>query len=92
MKTIQSMTLLGTCSSFSERECEEMFKRTRECSGKLLRRRIKKFLPYLYNYLNLDLKNPFEEQSVCRKGLYIYVHSATEYFIQVEYASKKRKN
>lgn len=55
----------------------------------MLRKRIQKFLPELYIGLGLTFRNPFEEHCVGKKGLYVYVHSATDYFIQVEYASEK---
>lgn len=78
------MKLITTSVDISTKEWERLMKYTRPCSGRVLRNKIKRELPYLYNSLSLDFYNPYEEQ--CRHssktGIYVYVHSGNEYFLK----------
>lgn len=64
---------------------KELMKYTRPCSGRLLRKKIQKELPELYNSLCLDLYNPYEQQArrSNKTNIAVYVHSAIEYFIKL---------
>lgn len=79
------MKLIADCSQVNKKEWNELMKYTRPCSGRVLRNKIKKHLPELYNALCLNYPNPYENQArkSIRTGIAVYVHSATEYFIQI---------
>ncbi len=78
------MELIADCSQINIEEWHELMKYTRKCSGRYLRAQIKRYLPELYEALQLQFYNPYECQ--CRRssrtGVAVYVHSATEYFIR----------
>lgn len=78
------MWLETFCSSISKDEWNEYMKGTHSCSGRLLRKKIKEHIPQLYHDLCLDYYNPWEDQARKKDGLYVYVHSAIEYFIRYE--------
>ena len=44
-------------------------------------RRIKKYMPDLYESLGLDFYNPYEEKTRVTRTHYVLVHSSIEYFI-----------
>ncbi|MCP4016524.1 MAG: hypothetical protein GY735_10440 [Delftia sp.] len=79
------LSIENTCSSCSIDDFNEYMKGAKKANGSKIRRLIKKHLPGLYNQLCLDFKNPYESQSQKTKTHFIYVHSAIEYFIKIEY-------
>lgn len=77
------MEYICNCSQVSIDAWNGLMKGTRPCSGRLLRNKIKKYLPMLYNELCLDFYNPYEEQCRKSKDISVYVHSGIEYFIRL---------
>lgn len=70
------------CSQVTQAEWHVLMKGARKCSYRLLVKRIKEELPFLYNGLCLNLSNPWCDQCKQTKTHYILVHSAIEYFIR----------
>jgi len=79
----KGMYLYGTCSGVSGDEYENLFKGTKQVSGKHIRKLIKKHIPDLYYAIGLEFPNPYEHQSRVKDGLFIYIHSAIDYFIKI---------
>lgn len=75
------MYLYSTCASVKDEEYNNFFKGTKTVSGAKIRKLIEKHIPELYNALGLNFRNPFERQSRVKDNLFIYVHSAVDYFI-----------
>lgn len=85
MKTpmqVNSMELVSSCVSINISQWEEYMEGTTKANGKTIRNLIKKHLPELYDDLCLQFNNPYESNSVKKKGLLVYVHSGIEYFIE----------
>lgn len=80
---IESLTLETTCAGISIDKYDELYTGAKKANGKKIRMLIKKHLPELYNDLCLNLYNPFEKQSVRTKTHFIYLHSATDYFLKI---------
>lgn len=76
------MSLDNTCENISMNTFNKYMEGTTKANGSLIRKHIKEHLPELYNALCLDFYNPYEENSRKKKGLFVYVHSAIEYFIR----------
>ena len=90
MKTptvIESLRLVSTCIGLSLEEHDAYMEDTTKAEGSVIRQHIKEHLPDLYEHLLLKYSNPYEEQSVKKDGLFVYVHLSIEYFL--EYKLKK---
>lgn len=83
-KKINQMELISTCEGININEWNNLMHGATKANGVQIRRLIKKHLPDLYEALCLNFKNPFEHQSKKKENLFIYVHSAIEYFIRFE--------
>lgn len=81
-KRVHSLQYLYNCSNISINEWNDLMKGSTKANGSLIRNLIKKHLPDLYDSLCLDFNNPYEDQSRKKQGMFIYVHSAIEYFIK----------
>ena len=75
------MYLETTCQDVSLEQWNALMKGARKCSYKRLVARIKKEMPFLYDYLLLNLYNPWKNDCKQTKTHYILVRSAIEYFI-----------
>ena len=75
------MELQCTCVDITEKEWDQLMKCRRPMSYQWLKRKIKKHLSQLYNELNLDFYNPYENETYRTNTHYILTHSAIEYFI-----------
>jgi len=75
--------LVATCEGITISEWENFMQGAVKANGLKIRRLIKKHLPDLYFNLCLDFRNPYEHQAKRKDGLFIYVHSAIEYFIKI---------
>ena len=76
------MYLECTCIGIGIERWNRLMKGSKPLNYKWLKRRIKKYLPELYNALCMDFYNPYEEQTRVTKTHYILVHSSIEYFIK----------
>lgn len=81
-KQVNSMELVSSCVSINISQWEEYMEGTTKANGKTIRNLIKNHLPDLYNELGLNFYNPYENQSMKKPGLLVYVHSGIEYFIE----------
>jgi len=79
---INSLLLECNCSQITEQQHNKLYENSKKANGKQIRNLIKKYLPELYKELALHLHNPFEKQSVRTKTHFIYLHSATDYFLK----------
>jgi len=79
---INDLVLTCNCSQITERQHDKLYEGSKKADGKKIRNLIKKHLPKLYNELALHLHNPFEKQCVRTKTHFIYLHSATDYFLK----------
>lgn len=70
------------CTEITITRWKELMKYARPCPYRLLVKRIKKEIPYLYNSLALEFPNPYASQCKSTPTHYILVHSAIEYFIR----------
>ena len=75
------MRLQCTCQDITKEEWDRLMKGRRPMSYQWLKRRIKRFLPHLYDELMLDYYNPYESATYRTKTHYILTHSYIEYFI-----------
>ena len=75
------MELECTCIGIGIERWNRLMEGSKPLNYKWLKQRIKKYLPELYNALNMDFYNPYENQARVTKTHYILVHSAIEYFI-----------
>lgn len=80
--TYPNFYLEGTCATFTQGQCERLFKGKRPISWNWLRRRIKSQIPQLYDALSLDLCTFYEDKTYSTKTHYIFTHSATDYFLR----------
>lgn len=80
--TYPNFYLEGTCATFTQEQCERLFKGKRPISWNWLRRRIKSQIPQLYDALSLDLCTFYEDETYSTKTHYIFTHSATDYFLR----------
>ena len=60
--TYPNLYLEGTCATFTQEQCERLFKGKRPISWNWLRRRIKSQIPQLYDALSLDLCTFYEDK------------------------------
>ena len=79
-KNVAQLTYIGCCTSVSFPEWEKLMSNTRKANGEQIKRLIKEFYPQLYCSLALKYPNPYENRSVKKDGLLVYVHSGIEYF------------
>ena len=70
------------CTQINITKWNALMKGARKCSYKKLVARIKKEIPSLYESLNLNFYNPWEDDCQQTKTHYILVHSGIEYFIR----------
>lgn len=77
----KDMELQCTCQDITKQEWDKLMKGHRPMSYQWLKRRIKRYLPHLYNELMLDYYNPYESATYRTKMHYILTHSSIEYFI-----------
>ena len=85
MKTptkINNLDLENTCTSVSFGRWEQYMQGTVKANGAQIKSLIKKHLPDLYYDLALEYRNPYENRSVKKEGLLVYVHSGIEYFLR----------
>ncbi len=75
--------LYASCSGITIKEHEKLMNGTTKANGSKIRKLIKKHLPDLAEDLGLNFYNPYESQSRKKDGLFIYVHSAIEYFLKL---------
>lgn len=80
--TYPNLYLEGTCATFTQEQCERLFKGKRPISWNWLRRRIKSQIPQLYDALSLDLPTFYEGETYSTKTHYIFTYSATDYFLR----------
>lgn len=78
-KEVNSLGLIGTCSSFTARQMDRFMDKATKANGELIRKHIKDHCPDIYESLGLNYYNPFEHQSVKKDDILIYVHSGTDY-------------
>ena len=78
-----TISLVATCASVSSEEWNNLMRSKRKCSYKKLCAIIKKCIPDLYEYLRLDLFNPYHEFTYKTKRHYILTHSFVEYFFEI---------
>lgn len=76
------MVYEANCTQISCREWARLMNRSRKCSYRLLVKRIKRELPFVYDALALQLPNPYAGQCRQTDTHYILVHSAIEYFFR----------
>ncbi len=81
---ISSLNIEATCCNISIKEWNKLMKNSAKANGFKIRKLIKKHIPELYESLNLDYYNPFENQCKRTKTHFIYVHSGIEYFLKFE--------
>lgn len=83
-KRINSLDLIADCTSIGLNKWNALMEGTTKASGETIRKHIRDHAPELYEGLCLDFPNPYESQSVKKKGLLVYVHSGIEYFLKYE--------
>jgi len=81
-KTVINLELENSCETISIRKWNNYMEDTTKANGARIRNLIKNHLPDLYASLALNFYNPYEKNCVKKKGLFVYVHSAIEYFIK----------
>ncbi len=81
---IQSLEHVASCVGISQYEWDEYMKGAVKANGSKIRKLIKKFIPELYEALELDFYNPFEHHSQRTKTHFIYISSHIEYFLKFE--------
>lgn len=81
-KQINHLSLIATCVSINEWKWDEYMEDTTKANGSEIRKHIKEHLPDLYIDLGLEFPNPYEHQCRKKKGLFVYVHSSVEYFLE----------
>lgn len=80
-KTVAYAEYIADCTCITQNQWNNYMQDTTKADGKRIRNIIKEHLPELYASLCLAFPNPFENRSVKKKGLLVYVHSGIEYFI-----------
>lgn len=69
------------CTQVTIKEWENLMKNKKRTSYKTLCRKIKKELPDIYNKLELEFPNPWEDDTYETPTHYILTQSAIEHFI-----------
>ena len=82
--SVNSLQLVATCVGIPMWKWERYMEGTTKANGSKIRKLIKEHLPDLYASLELSFYNPNEYSCVKKKGLLVYVHSMTEYFIKYD--------
>lgn len=78
---INNLELETTCPQVTLEKWEELMKWAKRANKRIINNLVKKFIPELYKWLNLDLHNPY---GYFRTKIHlILVHSAIEYFILI---------
>lgn len=71
-----------SCADITSEEWKRKMKGSKPINYKWLVAKIKKHLPWLYDNLRLDLRNPYQDQCRVTRDYYILVSSSIEYFIK----------
>lgn len=73
----------GTCADIDIEEWERRMKGRRKFSYDRMKKIIKSQYPDIYDYLALDLYNPWHNDTYRTPGWLVLTHSATEYFFRI---------
>ena len=72
----------SNCTVLTENEVSSILQKSKKASYKRLVNKIKKTYPDIYKELDLNLYNPYHENTAQTNKYYILVHSAVEYFFE----------
>ena len=78
---VSELNCIATCVGISFPQWDKLMTNTKKANGAQIRKLIKEHLPELYDDLALEFYNPYENRSVKKEGLLVYVHSGIEYFL-----------
>jgi hypothetical protein len=70
------------CADINQYEWDRRMKGAKPYPYEKLVAKIKKYCKDMYDYLMLNLRNPYSEQTYQTKDYYVLTHSATEYFFK----------
>lgn len=83
-KKVRRMYFTQSCSDVTLTQHIKLMENTTKANGSLIRKHIKEHEPELYESLALDFPNPYEHQCRKKDNLFVYMHSAIEYFFRYE--------
>ena len=81
-KKINGLELLACCCDINISKWNKYMNNTTKANCSIIEKHIKEYLPELYDSLGLKFYNPYRYQSYKKEALFIYTHSAIEYFIK----------